>query len=151
MGDAGAAAGIAAVLGEILQPRDLPLALAPDRIVRGQCLDQPPDSVSHLEGEVRRRRARQRPDVLDRDRPGQPLRSLGLAHFFPCFCVGTGSPSSPPGWALPPLMLPCVPAAAPMGASSASWSMSACTCPPIAVASPISQTWLYTARVGSVS
>src|SRR3954447_26812455 len=146
MGDARAAPGIAAVLGELLQPRDLPLALASDRIVLRQPFDQPPDAVPDLEGEVRRRWAGQGPDVLNHHRPGQPVGSLRLAHFLPFFGAGSGSPSMPPGWA----PLPWEPAA-PIGASSESSSISACTRPPIAVASPISQTWLYTARVGSVS
>src|SRR6266516_4944577 len=53
---AGAAAGIAAVLRELLEPGKLQLALAPHRVVLWEALDQPPDPVSDLEGEVGRRR-----------------------------------------------------------------------------------------------
>src|SRR5512132_1440596 len=142
---------VSAVLGEVLEPRNLQFALAPHRVVLRKPLDQPLDPVADLKGEVRRGGPRPLPAVLDGPRPGQSIRSLGLTHFFFPFCVaGGGSPSRPPGWATPPLTVPW-PAALPIGASSASSSTSACTWPPIAVASPISQMWLYTARVGSVA
>src|SRR5690348_15096605 len=80
---AGAAAGVAAVLCELLQPDDLELALPPRRVLRGETFDQPPDPVAHLKREVGSGGPGERADVLDRHRARQPVRSLGLAHFFP--------------------------------------------------------------------
>src|SRR5918995_7193414 len=49
---------------ELVQARDLALALAPGRVVRRQAGDQRPDPVADLKREVRRRRAHQLAHIL---------------------------------------------------------------------------------------
>ena len=50
---------------ELVQPRDLALALAPGGVVRREAGDQRPDPVAELKREVRRRGAHQLAHVLD--------------------------------------------------------------------------------------
>jgi hypothetical protein len=66
MPDPERAAGIAAVLGQVLESADLLFALDPGEVVAWQRLDQAANSVSHLQREVRRRGAGKGADVLDR-------------------------------------------------------------------------------------
>ncbi len=70
------------VEGDLIEPRDLALALEPRRMVGRQALDQRPDTGPQLQREVRRRGAHQRAHVLERDRVVglQQLRVLGVAH-----------------------------------------------------------------------
>ena len=93
-----AAAGIAAVLSQLVQLSDLDLALSSHGVAVRQALDQLLDAISDLKGEVRSGGACQGPDVPHRHRPGEPIGSLRFAHFFFPFCgVGLGSLSVAPG------------------------------------------------------
>ena len=67
---------------QLLQARDLALALDPGGMVRGQRGDQPGDAVADLQREVRRRGAHQLADVVDRDLVvgGLADGALGFAH-----------------------------------------------------------------------
>src|SRR4051812_47589980 len=115
MAEPEAGARLAAVLGELFEADDLPLAFPPRRVVCRQRLDQAPDAVADLQREVRGHRAGEGADVLGGDllRLPQQLRILRLAH-------------SPP----------------PIFASSASSFTSACWATAIASWSPTTQTWL---------
>ena len=64
--DADGAARVAAVLGEVLERGDLALAFDPGRVAGRQRLDQAPDPVADLEGEVGGGGAGQGADVLRR-------------------------------------------------------------------------------------
>jgi hypothetical protein len=131
------------VLRELLELRDLALALSARGVLGRERVDQAPDAVPDLEREVRSRRACERADLVDRHAValGQALGNLGLAHqgwFLPDPASGSGS--GPDGWPIPLLLPPG--ADAEISASSASSSTSAWTRPPTAELSPISQTWL---------
>jgi calcineurin-like phosphoesterase family protein len=65
---------------EPLQPRDLLLAEPAGGIVRGQGGDQLRDAGLQLEREVRRRRAHELADVVDRHLAVESLGLLGLCH-----------------------------------------------------------------------
>src|SRR5436305_9865514 len=110
-----AAARLAAVLRELFQPGDLPLAFHPRRVPGRQGLDQAADAVADLQREMRGDRTGEGADVLGGDLlgPAQELGVLRLAH-------------SPP----------------PIFVSSASSFTSACWTTSIASWSPITQTWL---------
>ena len=85
------AARVARVAGELLEARDLPLALHPHRVAGGQPVDQALDPVADLEREVGRRRTGEGANVLDRDpmppRPAGPGRSASLIGSGSCVSV----------------------------------------------------------------
>src|SRR4051794_15234058 len=67
---------------ELLQARDLALALDAGWVILGQPADEPRDAVADLQREVRRRRAHELADVVDRDLVAGGLAdgALGFAH-----------------------------------------------------------------------
>src|SRR5690348_9691885 len=93
MGDPEAVARLAAVLGELFEAGDLPLAFDPGRVPGGQGLDQAADAVADLQREVRGDRAGEGADVLGGDlfRLPQQLGVLGLAHSPPPICVSSAN------------------------------------------------------------
>src|SRR5262249_22265668 len=114
VGDAEPLPGLAAVLGQVLEPGDLAFAFDPGRVALGERRDQAADPVSDLQREVGDDGAGEGADVLRRQLLGaaEQLGVLGLAH------------------------------SAPISASSASSFASACCFTSIASWSPITQTWL---------
>src|SRR6188768_563480 len=100
MRDPEAVARLAAVLGELLETGDLPLAFCSRRVAGGQRLDQAADAVADLQREVRGDRAREGTDVLGREllRPAQQLRVLRLAHSPPPICVSSASSFTSACW-----------------------------------------------------
>src|SRR5204862_4514084 len=75
-------AGIAGMLCKLLEPSDVPLALGAHGIIGRKVGDQSPDPVPDLKREMRRGRACERADVIDRDPPPrrESIRALGFAH-----------------------------------------------------------------------
>src|SRR5688500_15997968 len=97
---------LAAVVGELVEDRELARALGAGRIAGGERLDQAADPVADLKGEVGGGGPGEGADVLGGHLApgGEAVGSLRLAHGFPCLPglgIGSASASAAPGGAKP--------------------------------------------------